>query len=841
MYTPDLFGTPEVSDIDISTAMRENYLAYANAVISGRAIPHVADGLKPVHRRSLFVMHHLANRTYKKSARVVGEILGKFHPHGDSALYEAIVRMAQPFSMRYPLIDGQGNFGSVDGDAAAAMRYTEVRLTPIADILLKHSRASVVDFTLNYDGTETEPVLLGAGFPNILANGADGIAVGIAMSIPPHNISDVIDATVELIRDPNISVHDLARIVRAPDFPTGGIIMGGSSALQAYATGRGKVTLRAKTHIEELENGQTQIVFTELPYRVNKAQLFSKIGDLIREGSFNEIAELRDESADTIRGVIVLKRAQNPHIVLTRLFSETQLQVNIPFNMVALQSNGSPKLFNLKEMLEEYIRHRREVLYRNTLRVIKRCGEKLEKLNAERAVASNQEIIRIIKQSQSPSDAMRELMENVYERRHPNDPLPNAKLTHVQAEHILEMSLSKLTILSTTTTDEEQAACLRELEENRRIIEPAIDCYGHRTYPELDIFMANSLIEVKEEIQSITRGDHRLTEIGEEIGNVVDEDFIDNKPMVVTLTRAGYIKATPTDNYQSQNRGGTGKLALSTKNDDAVYLYANAYAHDYLYIITSLGRVYSPKVHQLPSGERTGRGKPIINVVDLKENEYITALIPISNQLRLDETARFIFASKQGQIKSISAKAFQKVRDSGVNAVALAEDDSIVSVKICRSGDDIMLITAGGQLSRYPESAVRVSLRGSGMVRGIKLVDDDYLVCMEIASPSKIPADDLLIITSKGIGKITANSSFRATSSRGTLGVRAAKLTGKYERIVSVLAVSKDATDVMILSSKGKIIRVPLDEISRMSRTAHGVKLIVLSDDEYVVSANLTI
>lgn len=837
---------PKTMDIDITQAMTENFMAYASAVVGGRAIPHAADGLKPVHRRSLYVMRNLANTTYKKSARVVGEILGKYHPHGDSALYEAIVRMAQPFSMRYPLIDGQGNFGSIDGDSAAAMRYTEVKLTPIAELLLKNTADDVVDYTLNYDGTEQEPELLGAGFPNLLVNGSDGIAVGIATSIPPHNLSDIVDATVELIRDPGISVHHLARIVSAPDFPTGGTIMGIAGAYQAYLTGKGKVTLRAKTHFEELDNGQVQIVFTELPYRVNKASLFIRIGELIRDGVFTEISELRDESSGDIRGIILLKRGQNPDIVLARLFAETQLQVNVPINLVALKNNGQPKLFDLKELLSEYITHRRRVLFRHTEKNIQRLKKKIERLNAENAV--NREIINLVHSARDYEQAI-SLLTNpetgVYESPHEDDPEPAKILSRSQAEHILGMTLNKLTIISKQNSRNEQAACLDELTVLKRRIElvTIIDSSGNRNtgYHMLDEYMIEDLLETKAEVGHITRGDARMSDIGEEAGNFVDEDFIDNKPMVVTLTRSGYIKVTDAENYQAQNRGGTGKLALSTKDNDSVYLYANAMAHDYLFIVTSLGRIYSPKVHRLPAGERTSRGKPIINVVDLKENETITAMIPVSQELRSDDAARFVFASKFGQIKSVSAKAFMKIRDGGVNAVTLQEDDCIVSVKICRANDDIILISANGLLARYPENTIRVSLRGSGMVRGIRLAEDDYLVAMEVSNNTAEHPDELLIVTSAGIGKITPVNNFRSTSSRGTMGVRATKLTEPNEVVVGVMTVTKSVNEVMLLSSIGKLICVSLDEISRMSRNAHGVKLINLSDGEFVVAANLTI
>lgn len=834
--------------VDIAEEMRVNYLNYALSVINGRAVPSAADGLKPVHRRSIFAMSKSLmthEKPHKKSARIVGDVLGKYHPHGDNVVYDAIVRLAQPFNMRYPLIDGQGNFGSIDGDSPAAMRYTEVRLTKIAELLADFND---VDYKENYDGTEKEPVLLGAGFPNLLANGAEGIAVGIATSIPPHHLGSIIEATKELLLDENISVTELAKIVKAPDFPTGGIIMGNSGALEAYKTGRGKVTIRARVHFEENDSGNPVIVVTELPYQVNKASFLIKLGEYIKEGKYPEISNISDESTNDIRVCITLKRNSNAEVVLNRLYKETQLQINFNFNMVALDNHGKHRLMNLKELLSEYIKHRTSVVYRSIERVLEQQKRRLKRLNAKRTIIENPKIINVIRSTYNFLEAEEKLAQ--YEEvLHDDDPQLNPDLlSHEQIRFILEMRISQLVRIEKDLTISEQKSCIVEIARLEELLRPDIDLSYNESegqssyvYNNLKRYIIELLDKTYDEILHITKGDKRKSELAEEISAQVDEDFIDNVPVVITLTHENYIKVTDAANYHSQGRGGVGKNALSMKGTDRVKTHLTAKTHDYLYIVTNYGRIYTPKVHHMPVGERTGRGRPINNVLDLKEGEQITAILPVDKSLRCDENTRLFFATRKGQIKMVHISAFKNTRDKGIIAVNIAEDDEVIGMRLVNAGDNVLLVSAKGQLMRYKESHVRVSLRGSGTIRGIRLSNDDYLVSIAIEKPESYKnRNEILVITNYGIGKITKISDFRIVG-RGGKGVKTTRLKHDNEQVVAVLELKKGSRDVTILSSAGKLICVPLDEISQLSRTAHGVKLIDLGEGEVVVSAELNI
>lgn len=825
-------------NIDISDEMKVSYMSYALSVLTDRALPDVRDGLKPVHRRVLYAMHELGNRfstAHKKSARIVGDVLGKYHPHGDNAAYDAIVRMAQSFSLRYPLVDGQGNFGSVDGDSAAAMRYTEIRMSRMTDELMADIDRDTIDMTKNYDGTEIEPSVLPSAFPNLLANGSEGIAVGMATKIPPHYLGDVVDAVIAQIKDPDISNEALADILVAPDFPTGGIICGVSGARQAYITGKGSVTVRARIHIEDNDT-HTNIIFTELPYQINKARLMEQIATAIRDGDLPDVAEIRDESDKSgMWGVIRLKRGVNIDIALKRLYAQTALESRYHITMVALV-DGTPKRVTLKEMIGAYIAHRRAVIWRRTEYNIAELTAKMHILCGRvGALADIDKVVQIIRSSRTTEDAKQRLMTEVKARD--VDGQPYAYLDKTQATDILSMSLGKLVGMEQLQLLEDQRSMSNDIVALKKIITEhpktgRYDALNHTVIKELE----NTLRTCNKHYRAKHgRDDCRRTEIAPELTMVKEEDLITPKDMVVTLTNDGYIKATDLAAYRTQGRGGRGKAAAKPKAGDCIVAHVVANTHDHLYMFTSLGRVYAPKVYELPEGDRSAKGKPVNNVVELKTGETISAMMAVTSSQRNDPNMRVVFTSRLGRIKQVPLTAFSNIRNTGLYALTLIENDTLVSAELVTPGADLILVSAFSQVARFNETAVRVSLRGSGMMTGMKLDPADELVGMQVCTND---TTQVLTVSSFGVGKITNLGDFRSMSNRGGKGVKASKRIDG-ERLIAMLVLTPETTDVTIISRNGVMVRTPVAEIRQTGRVARGVKLVTLDEGDVVVSATL--
>ncbi len=828
----------EILPVNIEDEMKQSYMEYAMSVIVGRALPDVRDGLKPVHRRVLYAMSELGNdwnKPYKKSARVVGDVIGKYHPHGDTAVYDAIVRMAQPFSMRQVLIDGQGNFGSVDGDSPAAMRYTEVRMAKIAHELLADIDKDTVDFALNYDESEHEPTVLPAKVPNLLVNGSSGIAVGIATNIPPHNLSEVVDACIALIDDPDLDVTQLMEYVPGPDFPTAGIINGARGIREAYQTGRGRIYVRARVEIETNEaTGRQRIVVHELPYQVNKARLLEKIAELVKEKKLEGISELRDESdKDGMRMVIELRRGEVADVVLNNLYQQTQMQNVFGINMVAL-IDGQPRLLNLKAMLEAFIRHRREVVTRRTVFDLRKARDRAHILEGLAvALANIDPVIALIKASASPAEAKAALLERLWEPGVVTDMLARAgaqasrpeqlgeefglqeggyRLSEVQAQAILEMRLHRLTGLEQDKIVGEYKDILVRIEELLAIL---------ANPGRLMEVIREELIQIKAQY-----GDPRRTEIVVTQQDLSIEDLISDEPMVVTLSHAGYVKAQPLDAYSAQRRGGKGKAATSMKEEDFVDKLFVANAHDTLLCFSSRGKMYWLKVYQIPQAGRTARGRPIVNLLPLEEGERISAVLPIRDY----EPGKFVFmATSNGTVKKTPLTDFSRPRASGIIAVDLRGDDQLVGVDITDGDQDVMLFTSEGKAVRFNESHVRPMGRTACGVRGIRLPEGQRVIALIIVEEGKT----VLSATENGYGKRTPVDEY-PVHGRGGQGVIAIQTSERNGKVVGAELVS-DEDEIMLISDGGTLVRTRVAEISVLGRNTQGVKLINLGKNEKLV------
>ena len=828
----------EIFPVNLEDEMRQSYLDYAMSVIVGRALPDVRDGLKPVHRRVLFAMRELGNeynKAYKKSARVVGDVIGKYHPHGDSAVYDTIVRMAQSFSMRYVLVDGQGNFGSVDGDAPAAMRYTEVRMARMAQELLADIEKDTVDFVANYDESENEPAVLPTRVPNLLVNGSAGIAVGMATNIPPHNLGEVIDACVALLDDPSVDLLRLLEIMPGPDFPTAGIIKGVQGIQSAYATGRGRIYVRARTHTEEIDSrGREAIVVTELPYQVNKARLIEKIAQLVREKRIEGITELRDESdKDGMRIVIELRRGELTEVVLNNLYKQTQLQSVFGINMVGLV-DGQPRLLPLKELLEAFLRHRREVVTRRTLFELRKAKERAHVLEGQMvALANIDEVIALIKQSPSPAVARASLCERDWkpgdvvalleragdDATRPDDlseecgPSANGyRLSSIQAQAILDLRLHRLTGLEQDKISIEYNKLLDNIQEFLEILaDPG----------KLEAVIREELADIRDRY-----ADERRTEITEDFNDLTIEDLIPEASLVVTLSHAGYAKAQPVADYQAQRRGGRGRAATRTRDEDFIDKLFVADSHDTLLCFSSRGKVYWLKVYQLPQASFGSRGRPIINLLPLAEDERITAVLPVKEY---EEDRYVVFATARGTVKRTPLSAFSRPRTSGIIAIELRGDDRLVGVGIAGEEHDVMLVGSTGKAIRFSQSAVRSMGRTAAGVRGLRLVDaDDSVIALIIVGDGPV-----VIATQNGYGKLTDIDEF-PRQGRGGQGVIAIRTSERNGAVVGALQVAHD-DELMLISQVGTLVRTPVADVSIMGRNTQGVRLIRLDKSDRLV------
>ena len=832
----DMEFAKEVLPVNIEDEMKQSYLDYAMSVIIGRALPDVRDGLKPVHRRVLFSMSELGNdwnRPYKKSARVVGDVIGKYHPHGDSAVYDTIVRMAQPFSLRYMLVDGQGNFGSVDGDAAAAMRYTEIRMSKIAHELLADLEKETVDFAPNYDESESEPTVFPARLPNLLINGSSGIAVGMATNIPPHNLTEVINACLAMIENPEIDVPGLMEHVPGPDFPTAGIINGARGIHQAYRTGRGKIYIRGRTHVETNEkSGKQTIIVTELPYQVNKAYLIEKIAYLVKEKKLEGITELRDESdKDGMRMVIELRRGEVAEVILNNLYQQTQLQNVFGINMVAL-IDGQPKILNLKQILEAFIRHRREVVTRRTVFELRKARDRAHVLEGLAiALANIDPIIALIKSAANPADAKIKLLAETWSPGAVVEMLERAgedisrpagldkvfglvegvyRLSEVQAQAILDLRLHRLTGL-------EQDKILKEYKELLLVIEDLLDILNR---PErLMSVIRAELEEVKEQF-----GDKRRTEIVTLQQDLSVEDLISEEEVVVTLSHEGYAKAQPLSMYRAQRRGGRGKSATNIKEEDFIDKLFVANTHDMILCFSSRGKVYWKKVFELPQASRGARGKPIINLLPLEEGERINAILPIRE---FEEDKFVLMATASGTVKKTSLKYFSRPRANGIKAIELRDDDQLVGVDITDGSCDVMLFSSAGKAIRFKEEAVRPMGRTAGGVRGIKLGAGQKVISLIINGAED---SSVLTATEKGYGKRTTISDY-PVHGRGGQGVISIQTTDRNGDVVGAVHVSEE-DGIMLITDGGTLVRTRVAEVSVMGRNTQGVRLINLSSGE---------
>ncbi len=825
--------------VNIEDEMRQSYMDYAMSVIVGRALPDVRDGLKPVHRRVLYSMHELGNdwnKPYKKSARVVGDVIGKYHPHGDTAVYDTIVRMAQDFSLRYLLVDGQGNFGSVDGDNPAAMRYTEVRMARIAHELLADLDKETVNFTPNYDGSEQEPAILPAKFPNLLVNGSSGIAVGMATNIPPHNLREIVSACIAVIDRPEISIEELMQLVPGPDFPTAGIISGTAGIREAYRTGRGRIFVRARTAFEAYgsDDDKERIVVTELPYMVNKARLLERIAELVKDKKIEGIRELRDESdKDGMRMVIELKRGEVAEVVLNNLYKHTQMQEVYGINCVAL-SGGQPRLLNLKQMIEAFVSHRREVVTRRTVYDLRKARERAHKLEGLAiALANIDAVIALIKASPNPAEARQGLVARVWppgmvvqmlqragaDASRPEDLAPELglsadgyRLSEVQAQEILDLKLHRLTGL-------EQDKILKEYEEVLVTIADLRDILGR---PErLMQVIRDELNDMREKY-----GDDRRTEIVDDHQDLNDEDLIAPEEVVVTLSHAGYAKSQPVDVYRSQRRGGRGRIAATTREEDFVEKLFVANTHDMVLCFSSRGKIYWIKVWQLPQAGPTARGKPIVNVLPLSEGERITALLPIK-EFAGD---RYVFmATQQGTVKKTALSEYSRPRPSGIIAVDLPEDDALVGVALTDGKQDIMLFNNAGKAIRFSEDDVRPMGRTARGVRGMRLAEGQRVIALIIAEPYST----ILTTTQNGYGKRSPVEDY-PVHGRGGQGVISIQTTERNGEVVAAVSVTDD-DEVMLISDSGTLVRTPAGGISVMGRNTQGVRLINLAEGEKLV------
>lgn len=826
----------ETLPISLEDEMRRSYLDYAMSVIVGRALPDVRDGLKPVHRRVLFAMHELNNdwnKAYKKSARVVGDVIGKYHPHGDTAVYYTIVRMAQPFSLRYMLVDGQGNFGSIDGDNAAAMRYTEIRMSRIAHELLADIDKETVDFGPNYDGSEQEPLIMPAKLPNLLINGSSGIAVGMATNIPPHNLNEVVAGCLALLNNPDLTIDDLIEYIPAPDFPTYGILYGTSGIKEGYRTGRGRVIMRARTHFEDIGKGERQaIIVDELPYQVNKAKLCEKIADLVRSKTIEGISDMRDESDKSgMRVVIELKRGENAEVVLNNLYKMTQMQDTFGMNMVALV-DGQPRLLNLKQILECFLRHRREVITRRTVYELKKARERAHILEGLAvALSSVDEIIRLIKESPTPAVAKAEIIARYWKSPVVEEMLSRAlegasrpaglsadfglssqgyRLSEVQAQAILDMRLAKLTGL-------EQDKIVEEYKEVMLLIADLLDILA--TPSRVTTMIGDELTQIQNQY-----GDARRSEIIAYGADIDMEDLIPPQDMVVTLTHTGYIKAQPLDEYASQRRGGRGKQAAATKEDDFIDNLFIANTHDIILCFSNQGRMYWLKVYELPQGGRNSRGKPINNVLALQEGEKINATVPIKS---FDDDHYAFMATANGTVKKTPLSEFARRRTAGIIALNLDEGDYLIGVGITNGQHQIMLLSDAGKAVRFDEADVRPMGRTATGVRGMRLQDNQQVIALLVAADENC---QVLTATENGYGKRTPIEEYRHTA-RGSQGVIAIDTGERNGKLVAATLV-QEQDQVMLITTGGVLIRTKVEQIRETGRGAQGVRLINLDEGE---------
>jgi DNA gyrase subunit A len=828
----------EVLPVNLEDEMRQSYLDYAMSVIVGRALPDVRDGLKPVHRRVLYAMRELGNdynKPYKKSARVVGDVIGKYHPHGDSAVYDAIVRMAQPFSMRYLLVDGQGNFGSVDGDMPAAMRYTEVRMSQMAGELLADIDRETVDFVPNYDESLTEPAVMPSRIPNLLVNGSSGIAVGMATNIPPHNLTEVVNACLAVIDDPDITLAGLMQHVPGPDFPTAGIINGAQEIVAAYKSGRGRLSIRARTHLEDVGRGDRQaIVVTELPYQVNKARLIERIADLVREKQIEGIANdgLRDESdKDGMRIVIELRRGENAEVVLNNLYAQTPLETVFGINIVALV-DGQPRLLSLKEMLEAFLRHRREVATRRTVFDLAKARDRAHVLEGLAvALASIDEVIALIKRSPTPAEAKAALVGRVWSAGAVPDMLARAnnvstrpkdlaaavglqsdgsgyRLSEVQAQAILDMRLNRLTGLEQDKIVGEYATLLSEIIDLTDIL--ARD-------ERLTEVVRAELLAIRDEY-----GDLRRTEINRDHIDLATEDLIEPQDVVVTISHSGYAKSQPLAEYQTQRRGGRGKAATAVKDEDFVEKLFVAHTHDTLLCFSNRGRVYWLRVFELPQAGRNARGKPLVNLIPLEGGEKINAVLAVK---QFDDEHFVFMATSHGTVKKTPLSAYSRPRPSGIIAVDLRDGDRLVGVGLTDGSHDIILCSSGGKAIRFNESEVRPMGRDATGVRGTKLAEGQEVISLVVVGEGLI-----LTASENGYGKLTPLEDF-PLHGRGGQGVIALQTTERNGSTVAALQVSTDQ-EIMLISSSGALVRTPVAQVSIVGRNTQGVRLIRLDDGE---------
>jgi DNA gyrase subunit A len=791
-------------NVPIEEEMRKSYLDYAMSVIVGRALPDIRDGLKPVHRRVLYTMQLLGlawNRGYKKSARVVGDCMGKFHPHGDSAIYDTLVRMVQDFSLRYPLIDGQGNFGSIDGDPAAAMRYTEARMARIAHEMLADIDKDTVDFVPNYDDNETEPVVLPARIPNLLVNGSAGIAVGMATNIPPHNLTEVVEALVLLIDDPDTTIERLMKAITGPDFPTAGYIYGTAGIREAYMTGRGSLTLRAKAHAEKMRGGREAIIISELPYQVNKASLIEKISELMKEKKIEGISEIRDETnREGIRVVLELGRGDIPQIVLNQLYKHTQMQTSFGIIMLALVDRR-PQVVNLKQMLEAFIKFRREVVTRRTRYDLARAEERAHILaGLRKAVEQLDLVIRLIRAADSPDAAKDALMTRL-------------DLTEIQARAILDMRLQRLTQLERHKIVEEHEQVLALIEELKGIL--ASDA-------KLMAIIRKELLEIKEQY-----GDARRTEILTETTELTIEDLLADEEMVVTITRSGYIKRTHVEAYRSQRRGGKGVTGMETKEEDIVDDLFIASTHCYLLFFTNKGKVHWLKVHEIPEGGRQAKGKAMVNLLSLGDGETVATCVPVRD---FAAGGYILFATRQGKVKKTELDAYSHPRAGGIQAIGLDDGDEVITARRTDGNREVMIATKLGMIIRFPEEEVRPMGRGAAGVRGIDVEDEDEVIAADVVQEGVT----ILTVTERGHGKRTPLDEYRLQGRAGK-GIIDIKTGGRNGNVVGMLQV-RDEDDILVVTTKGKMIRMHANEISSQGRNTWGVRIIDMDADDRVGS-----
>jgi DNA gyrase subunit A len=790
--------------INIEEEMKTSYLDYAMSVIMGRALPDVKDGLKPVQRRILYAMLReglLPGKKYSKCAGVVGEVLKKYHPHGDSAVYDALVRLAQDFNMRYVLVDGQGNFGSVDGDPPAAYRYTEARLTKLAEEMLADIDKETVDFVPNFDETTEEPVVLPAKVPNLIINGSSGIAVGMATNIPPHNLGEIVDGLVMMVEKPDVTIKELMKKIKGPDFPTGSIIHGRQGIIDAYNTGRGLIKVRAKIAVEEQKGERENIIITELPYQVNKAKLIEKIAELVRDKKVDGISDLRDESdREGIRIVLELKRGEIPQVVLNQLYKHTSMESTFGIIMLAIV-NGQPKVLNLVKLLSLFLQHRREVVIRKTRFELRKAEEKAHILEGLKVAIDNlDKVITLIRKSKTPGDALEALMENF-------------PLTKIQAQAILDMKLQRLTGLEREKIVDDYKETLKEIERlNAILVSPAL----------VNNIIRDELLEIKKKY-----ADKRLTEITGEAKEITMEDLIPDEEMVVTISHQGYIKRNPLNLYRSQRRGGKGLLGMEIREEDFVEDLFLASTHDHVLFFTNLGRLYWLKVYQIPEMGRAAKGKAVINILQLSQGEKITAIFTIKE---FKEDLYLFMATKKGVVKKTALKAYSNPRSKGIAAIKVDPGDELIGVKLTDGKKDIILSTREGLSIRFNEKGVREIGRVAHGVRGMKLQKDDEVVSVDVVDEKST----LLTVTEKGFGKRTKSEEYRIQS-RGGRGIFTIKITPKNGRVVGVLQVSDD-DEIIIIASSGKLIRTKASNISIIGRSTQGVRLIDLANDDRVVS-----